>query len=230
MVKIVETYWSYYNSSIQRYETRCLIECDTPIDLPGSVDAITGYRLTIGCRAHVINDNTNFYMKSDGTWVRTFNAYDYYNISQVDALLLQKQDVLTFDAVPASGSTNPVESGGIFSAIAAAVTGAFGPGPRIQGSAGDPFDLNDLKPPTYPPGAYTIQTYQDLPNINNVPNDTDVGNVRAQVYMLPFYGTGRCFQIYVPNRTSNAQSFAEFYMRSYGSSWSAWRGIYGTQI
>ena len=41
----------------------------------------------------------------------------YYNKTQTDALLADKQDVLTFDNVPTSGSVNPVKSAGILSAI-----------------------------------------------------------------------------------------------------------------
>lgn len=39
---------------------------------------------------------------------------NYYNKTQVDGLLANKQNTLTFDTTPTSGSTNPVTSGGIF--------------------------------------------------------------------------------------------------------------------
>ena len=39
--------------------------------------------------------------------------------------LAAKQDALTFDNAPTSGSNNPVKSGGVYSAIAAAITEAF---------------------------------------------------------------------------------------------------------
>ena len=42
---------------------------------------------------------------------------DYYNKDAVDALLDDKQDVLTFDTAPVAGSTNPVTSGGVKTAI-----------------------------------------------------------------------------------------------------------------
>lgn len=38
---------------------------------------------------------------------------NYYNKTQVDGLLANKQNTLTFDTTPTSGSTNPVTSGGI---------------------------------------------------------------------------------------------------------------------
>ena len=42
----------------------------------------------------------------------------YYTKTEADGLLAAKQDVLTIDAVPTSGSTNPVQSGGVHSALA----------------------------------------------------------------------------------------------------------------
>lgn len=41
----------------------------------------------------------------------------YYTESETDALLTDKQDELTFDSTPTSGSTNPATSGGIYTAI-----------------------------------------------------------------------------------------------------------------
>lgn len=224
--KIVRTDWSWYNSGIDRTEIRGHIECDGPVDLPPNVDAFSGYRLTIGCTAHTINGDNMYMMASNGTWYVLRDDSTYYTIAQVNALLADKQDLLTFDPSPTSGSDNAISSGAVFSALAALLSGIMGPGTRIQGTVDTPFDINNLKTS----GAFFIGSYQDLSDIRNYPNDTDIGNVRANLYVLEFFGTNRCFQIYVPNRTSNAQAFAELYIRSYGSSWQSWRGIYGTQI
>ena len=43
---------------------------------------------------------------------------NYYTKAQIDALLLLKQDALTFDSTPTSLSANPVTSGGIYNALA----------------------------------------------------------------------------------------------------------------
>ena len=43
---------------------------------------------------------------------------NYYTKTQTDNLLSAKQDTLTFDYTPASASTNPVTSGGIYTALA----------------------------------------------------------------------------------------------------------------
>lgn len=42
---------------------------------------------------------------------------NYYTQTQVDTLLLGKEDTLTFDSTPTSGSNNPVTSGGVYSAL-----------------------------------------------------------------------------------------------------------------
>lgn len=42
--------------------------------------------------------------------------------AQINALLAQKQNTLTFDNSPTSGSSNPVKSGGVFTAISAEAT------------------------------------------------------------------------------------------------------------
>lgn len=49
---------------------------------------------------------------------------DFYSSSQTDDLLATKQNVLTFDTVPTTNSTNPVTSGGIKTAISNATTRA----------------------------------------------------------------------------------------------------------
>lgn len=225
-LKIIRTDWSWYNEDIGLTEIRGHIECDGPIDLPPNRDAITGYRLTIGTTAHTVNGNRNYMITSSGTWYEYGEFGQSYTMAQVDYLLTLKQDVLTWDTAPTSGSDNAISSGAVFSALAALLSGIMGPGTRIQGTADTPFYIDDLKTS----GAYYIGSYQDLANIRNYPNDTDIGNVRANLYVFEFFGTNRSFQIYVPNRTSIAQAFAEFYIRSYGSSWQSWRGIYGTQI
>lgn len=42
------------------------------------------------------------------------NPNDYYDKSETNTLLDQKQDILTFDNVPTANSENPVKSGGVF--------------------------------------------------------------------------------------------------------------------
>lgn len=55
------------------------------------------------------------------TWVNeqfTAQLASYYTSAKMDELLAKKQGTLTFDSVPTENSTNPVKSGGIFTALA----------------------------------------------------------------------------------------------------------------
>lgn len=42
---------------------------------------------------------------------------EYYTKAEIDVLLAQKQNVLTFDNIPTDDSTNPVTSDGIYAAV-----------------------------------------------------------------------------------------------------------------
>lgn len=50
---------------------------------------------------------------------QTYGAFELYGIPAAMWELEQKQDALTFDSAPTSGSTNPVISGGVYTAIQA---------------------------------------------------------------------------------------------------------------
>ena len=45
-----------------------------------------------------------------------------YAVGKIKALIAAKQDKLTFDSTPTSGSTNPVTSGGVYDAINNGIT------------------------------------------------------------------------------------------------------------
>lgn len=72
-----------------------------------------------------VSGSANVYMQYayiGGAWAQLgtteVDLTNYYTKTQVDALLADKQDLLTFDTAPTSGSTNPVTSGGIAAALA----------------------------------------------------------------------------------------------------------------
>lgn len=83
--KIIQTIWSWYNSGISRTEVRAVLECDTASDLPATVDSLSGYRLTIGTRAHVIDTNAEYMLDSSGSWYLQDGA-GYYTSTQVDQM------------------------------------------------------------------------------------------------------------------------------------------------
>ena len=85
-VKIITIYWSHYNSGISRTEVRGLLEVDTLSDLP-TPDAITGYRLTIGTEANIIDTAARYKMDSSGSWHVQEQGTDFYTKAETDALI-----------------------------------------------------------------------------------------------------------------------------------------------
>ena len=69
--------------------------CDTISDLPTQT-GLTGFELAQGCKAHVIEDNQDYMMQSDGTW-KPYGGEMWQNVytkSEMDSLLDDKQDEL----------------------------------------------------------------------------------------------------------------------------------------
>lgn len=112
-VKILQTYWQYYDSGISRVQIRCHMVVDTVSNLPG-IDDISGFRLTVGSTADVIDTAAQYRLNFDGNWYVQQQGTDFYTRAQIDSMLAAKQDLLTYDAVPVQDSTNPVYSGGVF--------------------------------------------------------------------------------------------------------------------
>lgn len=116
--KIIETYWQFWDSSLQKTLIRGLLIVDTVSNLPG-IDDITGYRLTAGCVADIIDTAARYKLNFDGNWYVQESGTDFYTKAQIDALLADKQNTLTFDSIPVDTSTNPVYSGGVWSIVEA---------------------------------------------------------------------------------------------------------------
>ena len=112
-VKILNTYWQYYDTGISRVQIRCHMVVDTVSNLPG-IDDISGFRLTVGSTADVIDTAAKYRLNFDGNWYVQQQGTDFYTRAQIDSMMAAKQDLLTFDAVPVQDSTNPVYSGGVF--------------------------------------------------------------------------------------------------------------------
>lgn len=95
---IVGTY-----TDLQNYDTSTLGNDDIIKVLQDSThnDAMTYYR----------------WLKNTSTWQYIGQEGPYYTKSETDAFLQGKQNTLTFDTTPTSGSTNPVTSGGIYTYI-----------------------------------------------------------------------------------------------------------------
>lgn len=85
-VKLVTIYWSHYNDGISKTEVRGLLEVDTLADLPAP-DDITGYRLTIGTEANIIDTAARYKMDSSGSWHVQEQGTDFYTRAETDSLI-----------------------------------------------------------------------------------------------------------------------------------------------
>lgn len=103
------------------YPQKALIKIfvDTAADLPALAD-FTDIAPVCGSLAETVDTGDRYRLDSSGTWhLQPQSIFsNVYTKSETDALLAGKQDTLTFDTIPTSGSTNPVESGGIWSPLA----------------------------------------------------------------------------------------------------------------
>ncbi len=175
-----------------------------------------------------------------------------YSISQADGKI--SASAYTSDSAPTTGSTKLVQSGGVKTYVDDAKTAAntytdtavankigladvFGQGTRIQGTEDVHANLDDY----YTAGNYYILTAGDAGNTDNKPNDPDfnVAGVRSRVLVFQFSGTtntdARCFQIYIPARTSSSTGTGCLYIRyRYISSgagyWTGWFRLDGTLL
>lgn len=97
------------------------VSVDTASDLPTVATIQTDWNVTpiINSTAKVVDDGSTYVLNSQGTWVQQPGQVfqNTYTKSEVDTLLSAKQDTLTFDTVPTEDSTNPVESGGVWSPL-----------------------------------------------------------------------------------------------------------------
>lgn len=129
---------------------KCVFICDTSSDLPAAFEYSAENKvLAMGSTAHIIYDNSDMELDSSGSWILSQPGTAAYTKSEIDSMLALKQDLLTWDAAPTSGSTNPVTSGGIFTAIAGFITmdDILGQGTPIISTSANPGDLNDYKIP-----------------------------------------------------------------------------------
>lgn len=147
------------------------------------------------------------------------------------------------DTTPTANSDRLVRSQGIKTYVDTAVADkigiadVFGQGIRIQGTSDVHADLDNY----WTAGNYYILTASDARNVDNKPYDPnfDIATVRSRVLVFQFSGTtdtnARCFQIYVPARTTDSTGSNVMYMRyryitNDVGAWTPWYAIAGTAL
>lgn len=139
------------------------------------------------------------------------NAFDRalsdYTDAQIDTLLAAKQDVLTFDTEPTSMSTNPVTSGGVFSALWSLTD--------IE-SGTDLDTLTDL-------GIYRCRTGTITDTLSHCPI---AGGSGFRLVVNRTSHTTKFYQLLMPASVTDAN----IYLRKYDGSWGSWFRFAGQEV
>lgn len=241
-VKLVTIYWSNYDSGVSKTLVRGLLQVDTLADLPGP-DDITGYRLTIGTEADIIDTAARYKMDSSGTWYVQEQGTDFYTKAEIDTILqnmsmssvggtgkyiseiTQSNGVInavpgTIDSEPIAASQNPVRSGGVVNYV-------YGTPPI---NISDNTDLDDL----YTPGCYKCTsggTAGPPPTgAQSLINCPTTSSFRLEVKStIASAGTGYQIQLIYPNN-SNGEMFMRRRLSAGSGNWGPWFKFQGTQV
>ncbi len=115
------SWWVKEHIAVNEDETKqlCRIEADNQTSLPAADQTATaGFIIVRGSSALVLDTGDRYIMNSGGTWVQQptgvqLDLTGYATQQEMMDGLAGKQDQLTFDTAPTSGSSNPVTSDGI---------------------------------------------------------------------------------------------------------------------
>lgn len=209
--KILQINSFEYSGGVQLIIADCV--ADSAADLP-AVNQFAGYTLQIGCTCICIADSSFYRLQSGGTWVQQLQdiSADVYTRSQVDTLLAGKENTLTFDTAPTQSSTNPVTSGGVYTALAQQNF------LRVGVMIPEYDDMNNY----FTPGIYYVGSAANATNIDNTPV-----NLAARVEIVPLWGTGRALQRYI---TADS-GIPIYYVRRYQNGvWSGWYKFEGVAV
>lgn len=142
----------------------------------------------------------------------------------LDALAAEvdtKQDALTFDSTPTSGSDNPVKSGGVKTYVDTAVSGLIGINDVYGLGTTIPDNADIDADPYLTPGVYTRTSNQNS-GIHGIP----VNGYAFKLIVEYINSNIRRRQIFIP-----LSATAEYYIRIYNSSgWQAWYKFEGTAV
>ena len=127
---------------------------------------------------------------------------------QILSLLSEKQDTLTIDPIPTSGSDNPVRSGGVMNWV-------YGTTPNTIAN-GD--DLNDY----FTPGTYRASTGSTAATLYNCPTSSVCSTISAAT-------SGYQIQRLYPNN-SEGEFFIRRRLSASSGNWGDWYRFSGTVV
>lgn len=149
---------------------------------------------------------------SDPIDIRDLNE----NADILDAAVSGKQDALTFDSVPTQGSTNPVESGGVYTPLAEDRAALV---ELVDGGAKNLIDVNlknitgsywDIPIKEIPAGTYVVS----LGSLTSTDTDATTCNVRFGKSGSGIFGSNQCERgtnVYVTITNDNPADYLRIY-------------------
>ena len=199
-----------------------------PVYFSGGVPVAGTYSLNATVPANAVFTDTTYESKSaasGGTAVSLVTTGEKYTWNG-------KQNALTFDDSPTSGSNNPVKSGGIYTALEGKVNTVSGKGlstndyttaekNKLGGLSGEDLfvlgdelasnsNLNDLTTP----GCWRATTAAIATSISNIPADVTTAFFGVTI---PSIAGSHYIQLLIPNDDAGV-----WYKRRYTGSWQAW--------
>lgn len=117
-------------SDLEALETRVgAAESDIEALESDKVDKVTGSSLVAdtkvaGYDAHLANADVHVTATQKSSWTGHVESADIHVTAEQKTAWSAKQDALTFDDAPTSGSANPVKSGGVYTALGGKVNAA----------------------------------------------------------------------------------------------------------
>ena len=202
------------------------VEADSFANLPSAdqFESDVGALIAAGSKGHTIDTNGHYMIDSSGTWVLQDGGTASYTKAEVDALLSGKEDTLTFDNTPTSGSQNPVTSGGIYTAISGFITmdEIYGQGTAIVSTTANPGDLNDYKIPG---------KYYGWNAVTNSLLHLPIANTSTNIGMIVLKITDSNVLQFVKFASTTYDKYIYFRRYAQGTdTWQPWYYIEGVQV
>lgn len=185
---------------------KCKFIADSASDLPAYNAYVTETNelLAMGSEADTVNDGAQYKLNSSGSWILTQPGQAAYTKAEVDALLATKENLLSFDAAPTSGSTNPVYSGGVFTGLAGKISmeDILSVGTNLSGTSSNHLDL--LGTPNgqggYTPGRATTPGIYNigLTTIANYCDNAPRNDAAAKLITMHLNSSNNVLLIFLP--------------------------------
>lgn len=198
-------------------------ECDTVSDLPALVQST--YIARIGSTAHIIENNSKYAVKSNGTWCVQETGTDVYTKSEIDTLLNGKANKAT--TLAGYGIVNAYTKTETNTAIANAVSGKITIG-DVFGVGSNPYIPDNSDMNTYTAaGVYIRQFSSGLSDFLNLPMDGTAYTYQPFKLIVEYLNSpNNILQTIIPTY-SNCGFFKRCRIFGASGTWQVWKYFEG---